>query len=111
MTMTTTASAKSATGSLNGMAAQVSLPSISPARLLHRRAPGRAGGPLGTGCRLVDDALEEFGVDRAIGHRRHRLARLCQFGVTGIIQRRPGTARRGDPAFKIAGRHCLGDEP
>ena len=52
-----------------------------------------------------------FGLDRAIGRRRHGLARLCQFGVAGIVERRPGAAHLRDPGVEIAGRHRFGDEP
>src|SRR6266481_4120708 len=101
MTMTTTAAANSGIGSLNGIAAQLSLPSISASRLRCRRTPGLAGARLfGAQRRLVDDALEELRVDRAIGPRRHGLARLRQIGVAGIVERRPGGARRRHPTVE-----------
>src|SRR5438874_8859901 len=111
MTIRTTAALIIGSGSLNGIAAKLSLPSISTSRLLRRRTPGRAGGPFGTRDRLVEDALEEFGVDRAIGRRRHGFTRLRQFGVAGVVERRPGAARHRDPAAEIARRHRLDDEP
>src|SRR5947199_1103974 len=107
----TTAALIIGSGSLNGIAAQLSLPSISTSGLRSRRTPGRAGGPFGSRDRLVDDALEELRVDRAIGRRRHGSARLCQFGVAGIVECRPGAACRLDPAVEIAGRHRPDGEP
>src|SRR5271167_2854447 len=111
MTMPTTPIVYSGRGWSNGIAAQLSLPSISASRLLHRRTPGRAGGPLRTRHGLLDDTLEELRLHRAIGPRRHGLARFCQFGVGGIVECGPGAARRGDPAIEIAGRHRFDDEP
>src|ERR1700731_5359870 len=112
MTMTTTAALMIGSGSLNGIAAQVSLPSMSTPCLLHRRTPGRAGARLfGTRDRLVDDALEQVGLDRAIGRRWHGFAWFCQGGVAGIVERRPGPTHLRDPGIEIAGRHRLGDKP
>src|ERR1700730_7056163 len=112
MTMTTTAALMIGSGSLNGIAAQVSLPSMSTPSLLHRRTPGRAGARLfGTRHRLVDDMLEEVGPGRAIGRRRHRFARLCQLPVTGLVERGPNAAYLRHPGVEIAGRHRLGDKP
>ena len=77
-----------------------------------RRTPSAAGARLsGTRSRLIDDALEQLGIDRAIGRRRHGFARLRQCGIAGIVERRPRAARLCDPAVEIAGRHRLGDEP
>src|SRR6266852_1417608 len=64
-TIATTAALISGSGSLNGIAAQVSLPNISTARLQCRWALGCAGSR-GVGSRrgLVEDALEQRPVDR-----------------------------------------------
>src|SRR5712691_10443509 len=94
MTRTTTAPVNSGIGSLNGIAAQLSLPSISASRRRRHR--------------LVDDAFEQLRHDRAIGRRWHGLARFRQFGIAGIVERRAGAAYPGDPAVEIAGRHRLG---
>src|SRR5690349_23319778 len=106
MTMPTTPMAYSGSGWSNGIAAQVNLPSISTPRLLCRWTPSRSRARLpGTRHRLVDDALEQVGLDRAIGRRRHRLARFCQLRVAGIVERRPGAAHLRDPGVEVAGRH------
>src|SRR5690242_1384631 len=105
MTMTTTTPVISAIGSWNGIAAQVSLPSISTSRLLRRRTPGRAGGLVGTRRRLVDDVVEQLGLGRAIRRRRHGFARLRQFCVAGIVEHRAPAARLPDPGVEIAGGH------
>src|SRR5919106_5336797 len=107
MPMTTTPPLNSGSGSLHGITDQLSLPSMSTSRLLHR-ADFRL---FGTRCRLLDDALEQPRRDRAVGRRRYGLARLCQFGVSGIVERRPGAAHLRDPGVEIAGRHRLGNEP
>src|SRR5436190_19729682 len=97
MTMATTAVLSSGSGSLNGTAAQVGLPSMSPPCLLHR-----AGARLfGSRDCLIDDALKQVGLDRAIGCRRHGFARLCQCSVAGIVERRPGAAYLFDPGVEI----------
>src|SRR6266566_3690149 len=93
MTIPTSPMAYSGRGWSNGIAAQLNLPSISASRLPRRRTPGRAGGPFGARGRPLDDVLEELRLDRAIGRRRHRFARLGQLGVAGIVERRPGAAR------------------
>src|SRR5690348_1307447 len=112
MTMTTTAPLNIGSGSLNGIAAQVSLPSMSISRLLHRWAPGRGSARLvGTRGRLVDDALEQVGLDRAIGHRWHGFARLGQCAIDGGIERRAGAARFFHPRIEIARRHRFGHKP
>jgi hypothetical protein len=61
--------------------------------------------------RLVEDALEQLGFDRAIGGGRYVLARLCQFGVGGIVEAGSGAARLLEPSVEIAGGHRLDDEP
>src|SRR5271166_608938 len=113
MTMTTAAPASSGSGSLNGIAAQLSLPSMSTSRLIQRRAPCRAGPCLSGRARhrLVDDVLEQLRPDRAIGSGGHGLARLCQFGVAGIVEGRSGAAYLVEPGIEIRGPHRLDDEP
>src|SRR5271157_424839 len=112
MTMTTTAALMIGSGSLNGIAAQLRLPSISTSHLLCRRTPGGTNARLfGTRHCLLDDVFEQLGLDRAVDPRRHGLARLCQFGVGGIVERRAGAARLHDPGVEIAGGHRLCDEP
>src|SRR5277367_2571942 len=112
MTIPTTPIAYSGRGWSNGIAAQFSLPSISTPCLWRRRAPGRTNACLfGTCHRLLDDAVEQLGLDRAVGRRRHGYARLCQFGVGGIVERGPGAAHFCNPGVEIAGRHRLGNEP
>src|ERR1700730_19151409 len=112
MTRRTTAMLMIGSGSLNGIAAQLSLPSISTSRLPRRRTPSRAGPRLfGTRERLVDDALEQLRLYRAIGCRRHGLARLCQLRVTGIVEGGAGAAHLRDPGIEVAARDRLGDKP
>src|SRR5262249_6838147 len=101
ITMRTTAMLMRGSGSLNGIASQVSLPSMSTSRVTHCR----------TSRRLVEDALEQLGFDRAIGGGRYVLARLCQFGVAGIVEAGSGAARLLEPSVEIAGGHRLDDEP
>src|SRR5579863_621879 len=101
-TMATTAPLISGSGSLNGIAAQVSLPSISASRVRRPRR-GRADARLcAARYRLVEDAVEQLGIDRAIGRRRHGLAGLCQGGVAGIVERCPRAARARHPGVEIA---------
>src|SRR5262249_11724563 len=100
MTRPTTAPLSSGSGSLNGIASQVSPPSMSTSPVTHCR-PRR---------RLVEDALEQLGFDRAIGGGRHGLARLCQLGVAGIVESGSGAAHLFEPNIEIAGRHRLDDE-
>src|SRR5215469_11329646 len=102
MTTTTTAALNSGSGSLTGIAAQVSLPSMSTSRLL------RVIRLVGARDRLVDDVLEQVGLHRAIGRRRHGFARLCQRGIAALVERRPGAAHLIEPPFEILGRHRLG---
>src|SRR5947207_3010936 len=90
MTMPTTAPLSSGSGSLNGTAAQLSLPSMSTSRLVHQRC--RARRLRRARHRLIEDAVEEVWHDRAVGRRRHGLARLGQFGVAGVVKRSPGAA-------------------
>src|SRR5215831_10555457 len=72
MTIRTTAMLMRGSGSLNGIASQVSFPSMSISRVTHCRARRR----------LVEDALEQLRFHRAIGCRRYGFARLGQLGVT-----------------------------
>src|SRR5215467_10506965 len=112
ITMRTTAMLMRGSGSLNGIASQVSLPSMSTSRLMQRRTRGPADARLsGTRHRPVDDALEQLRLHRAIGCRRHGLARLCQLGVAGIVEGGSGAAHLLDPGVEIAGRHRLDGEP
>src|SRR5271165_1522348 len=112
ITRTTGAMAKRGKGWSNGIAAQVKLPSISASRLPLRRTPGLAGVRfLGIEGRLVDDAVKQLGVDRAIGRRRHRYAWLCQRGITGHVERRSRGPGLRDPAGEVSRRHRLDDKP
>jgi len=61
----------------------------------------------GTRLRLLDDALEQLRIHRAIGGGRHRLARLCQLGVAGIVEGGSRAARLLEPSVEIAGRTDL----
>src|SRR6516162_4688235 len=111
MMMTTTAPLTSGSGSLNGIAAQVSFPSISTSGLMRWRIRGPVDAPLSrTSNGLIDDALEELRVDRAIGLGWHVLARLCELGVGGIVKDGSGAARLIKPRLEIAGGHRLHDE-
>src|SRR5690349_1904834 len=93
-------------GSLNGIASQVSFPSMSTSRVTRCRIRGSR-----TRRRLVEDALEHLGFHRAIDAGRYVLARLCEFGVAGIVEAGSGAARLREPSVEIARRHRLGDEP
>src|SRR5262245_57949089 len=106
MTRPTTAPLSSGSGSLNGIASQVSLPSMSTSRGTHCRISG-----FRTRRRLVEDALEQLRFDRAIGYGRHGPARLCQLGVAGMVEGGSGAARVLKPGVEIASRHRLDDEP
>src|SRR5215469_1380582 len=103
MTMPTTAPLSSGSGSLNGIAAQLSFPSMSTSRLAQQRTPGRAPPRFsgGSGSRLVDDALEQLRFDRAICRGRHGLARLRQFGIAGLVESRSSAAHLGEPRIEI----------
>src|SRR3954453_8799064 len=80
--------ATNAIGSWNGMASQFSLPSISASRLLlHRRTPSTGGSRLlGYRRRVLDNALEQGRVGRAIRRRRHGVGRFGQCAVSGIVE-------------------------
>src|SRR5215471_19556614 len=111
ITITTTAPESSGSGSLKGIAAQVSLPSMSASCLFDRSTPSRTRARVaGARLRLVDDVLEQIGADRAEGFRRYGRARLRQFGVGLRIQRRPYAAYPFDPGLEISRRHRLRDE-
>src|SRR5215472_13875495 len=86
MTMTA-AALSSGSGSLNGIASQLSLPSMSTSRLTP--ADARLSR---TRHRLLDDVLEQLRFHRAIGCGRHGHARLCQRGVAGLVEGGSGTA-------------------
>src|SRR6516165_5869449 len=112
MTMPTTAPLSSGSGSLNGIAAQLSFPSMSTSRLAPRGTPVRTNARFsGTRDRLVDDALEQVRFYRAIGCGRHGLARLCQLGVASIVEGGSCAADMLKPRSEIAGGYRLGDEP
>src|SRR4051812_15467305 len=95
--------ATSAIGSWNGMASQFSLPSISASRLLlHRRTPGTGGARLlGYRRRVLDNALEQRRVGRAIGRRRHGVARFGQSAPSGLIGRRAPAPHPRHPPIQI----------
>src|SRR6476659_5631366 len=105
MMMTTTAPLTSGSGSLSGIAAQVSFPSMSTSGLTWRARLS------GTRHRLIDDAFEQLRLDRTIGRGWHGLARLCQFGVAGCVEGGPGAEHLRKPGIEIAGGHRLHDEP
>src|ERR1700761_9184545 len=112
MTTRTTAMLYSGRGWSNGIAAQVSFPSMSISRLTQQRTAGAGDACLsGTRHRLVDDVLEQLRRHRAIGSRRHGRARLCQFGEGGTVESRSGAAHLLDPCVEIAGRHRFDDKP
>src|SRR5215472_9948325 len=111
MTMRTTAMLMRGSGSLKGIASQLSFPSMSTSGLTRWWTPCVPDSRVcGAGRRLVKDALEQLRVHRAIGCGRYGLARLGQLSVTGIIESRPGAARLLEPSVEIAGRNRLGDE-
>src|SRR6202030_1976118 len=102
MTMRTTAMLMIGSGSLNGIASQLSLPSMSTSCLTQRWTPGPGGAHLsGTHDRLIDDALKQVRIHRTIGCWRDGLARLCQLGVAGIIERRSGGSCLLEPNVEI----------
>src|SRR5262249_10052562 len=113
--MMTTRPVTNAIGWSKGIAAQVSLPSMSASCLLDRPAPRRVGARragarahlAGAGARLagaryclVDDVLEELVRNRPVGRRRHGLARLRQCGIGRLIEHRPGAAHLRDPSLE-----------
>src|SRR5262249_31940014 len=106
MTRPTTPPLSRGSGSLNGIASRVSLPSLSIPRVTHCGSSG-----FRTRRRLVEDALEQLGFDRAIGCGWYGFARLGQLSVTGIVESRPGAARLREPGVEIVGGHRFGDEP
>src|SRR5262249_3267622 len=111
MTMPTTAPLSSGSGSLNGIAAQVSLPSMSASRLMQGRTRGSAGArPCPTGHRPLAAALEQLRFCRAVSRGRMGLARLCQLGVAGSVEGGSAAARLLEPGVEIGGRHRLDDE-
>src|SRR5262249_34207881 len=110
ITMRTTAMLTRGSGSLNGIASQLSLPSMSTSRVMYRRSRP-ADTHVSGARRLVEDALEHFPFHRAIGCGRHGLARLCQLSPAGIVESRSGAARLLDPSVEIASGHRFGDEP
>src|SRR5215831_20142796 len=112
ITMRTTAMLTRGSGSLNGIASQLSLPSMSTSSLTRWWTRGAPDSRVsGTRHRLVEDALEQLRVHGAIGCGRHGLARLCQLGVAGIVEAGSGAARLLEPGVEIAGRHRLDYKP
>src|SRR5262249_21026482 len=111
MTMTTTAPLNSGSGSLKGIADHVSLPNMSASCLSDGSTPSGTGDPV-AGARdcLIDDALEQIGLDWSKGLRGHGRARLRQCGIGRLIERRPGAVCLVDPGLEISRRHCLRDE-
>src|SRR5215467_2852631 len=111
MTISTTAMLMRGSGSLNGIASQLSFPSMSTSRVMYRRSRPADTRASRTRHGLVEDALEQLRFHRAIGCRRYGFARLGQLSVTGIVESRSGAARLSEPGIEIAGGHRLGDEP
>src|SRR5690349_14994788 len=98
----TSAAATSGIGWSNGMASQVSLPSMLVLRPLRGTGPRRHD--------LQQDALEEVGIDVAIGERGHRDALLGQLGIALPVQ--DGTALAGllDPGGEAVRRDHIDGE-
>src|SRR5271170_5513086 len=111
MTMPTTPIAYSGRGCCNGIAAQLRLPSNSASCTWRQRPLGLAGLLLRIERRLVDNALEQFGVNRTIGRRRNGLAWLRQRRIGENIERRSRAAHLSDPVGEIGRGHRLGNEP
>src|SRR6516165_9040400 len=110
MTMPTTAPLSSGSGSLNGIAAQVSFPSISSSHAMCRSSSSVDTRVSGARRRLVEDALEHLRFDRAIGCGRYVSARFCQFGVASIVEAGSAAAHLFEPGVEIAGWYRLDDE-
>src|SRR6516165_3446067 len=111
MTMSTTAMLMRGSGSLNGIASQLSLPSMSTSSLTRWWTPCAPDSRVsGARHRLIEDALKQLRLNRAIGCWWYVLTRLCQLGVAGIVEAGSGAARLLEPSVEIAGRHRLGDE-
>src|SRR5580658_8444726 len=94
----------SGSGSLNGIADQLSLPSISTSLLRAHAGISR------TRHSSLEDVFEQLRLDRAISFRRHVFARLCQLGIAGIVEAGSCAARLRKPGVEIAGRHRLHDK-
>src|SRR5215831_4513089 len=110
ITRPTTPMAYRGRGWSKGITDQLSFPSISSSCPSPRK-PLLAGVRLvGAQCRLLDDALEQLGIDRAIGRWRHGLAWFRQFGIAGKVEHRPRTAHLRDPGVERIGGHRLDDE-
>src|SRR5262249_52538585 len=106
MTMPTTAPLSSGSGSLKGIADQLSLPNTLTSCLTHWRMRGSRTRP----C-LVEDALEQLRFHRTIDCGRYVLTRPCQFRVAGIVEAGSGAARPLEPSVEIASGHRLDGEP
>src|SRR5271168_2839439 len=90
-------------GSLNGMASQVSLPSIL---LLHLHGLAR----LSRTRRGMDDALEQVLGDPAIGRNRQGLTGFGERGEAFRIERVALAARGIDPFGELVRRHRIDGE-
>src|ERR1700683_5607488 len=88
MTIPTPAALSSGSGSLNGIADQLSLPSTSTS-LLRAAHAGVSRARHGS----LEDVFEQLRGDRAIRFRWHVFARLCQLGIAGIVEPGSGAAR------------------
>src|SRR5262249_23950595 len=110
MTMRTTAMLMRGSGSLNGIASQLSFPSMSTSGLTRWWTPCVPDSRVSGAGRLLQDALKQLRVYRAIGCGRYGLARFCQFGIASIIERRSDAARLLNPSIEIASGYRFGDE-
>src|ERR1700733_4028950 len=87
-TKPTTAPLISGSGSLNGIADQLSLPSTSTS-LLRAAHAGVSWARHGS----FEDVFEQLRLDRAIGFRWHVFARLRELSIAGIVEPGSGAAR------------------
>src|SRR4029077_4422717 len=112
ITIRTTAMLMRGSGSLNGIASQLSLPSMSTSSLTRWRTPCAPDSRVsGTRHRLVENVLKQLRHNRAIGCWWYVLTRLCQLGVPGIVKGGSSATHLLEPSVEIAGGHRLGDEP
>src|SRR5579863_4219042 len=103
----TIAPAKSGMGWSNGMAAQVSLPSMLFPRSTVCARTDFVDWAGTRRERLCDDLLEEIGSDVAIGEGRHAQTLLREVRIALLGQRRASLARRIDPCRELLGRNCF----
>src|SRR5262249_1038690 len=101
MTTPTTAPLSSGSGSLKGIASQLSFPSMSASRLAPRR----------TRHSLIDNPFDQLRLNWPLGCGRHGFARLRQLGVAGIVEGGSAASHLLEPRVEIGGRHRLDDEP